>query len=89
VLLPIAALVVLVLIWQFYVSLGVKRRDLVPGPLDVVTQMGVLWNDGKLQESVWTSMQRGVVGFVISVAIATLWVCCWPRWLRSAGLLDR
>ena len=36
ILLPVAALVVLVLIWQFYVSLGVKRRDLVPGPLDVV-----------------------------------------------------
>jgi len=71
ILLPVAALVVLVLIWQFYVSLGVKRRDLVPGPLDVVAQMGVLWSDGKLQGSMWTSLQRGVVGFLISVAIAT------------------
>lgn len=71
ILLPVAALVVLVLIWQFYVSLGVKRRDLVPGPLDVVAQMGVLWSDGKFQQSIWTSLQRGVVGFLISVAIAT------------------
>ncbi|OFI37339.1 sulfate ABC transporter permease [Arthrobacter sp. SW1] len=71
VLLPVAALVVLILVWQFYVSLGVKRRDLVPGPLDVLGQMGVLWSEGKVQESVWTSLQRGVFGFLISVVIAT------------------
>jgi len=71
ILLPVAALVVLVLVWQFYVSLGVKRRDLVPGPLDVLGQLGVLWGDAKLQEAVWTSLQRGIVGFLISVAIAT------------------
>ena len=71
VLLPVAALVVLVLAWQFYVSLGLKRRDLVPGPLDVLGQFGTLWAEGSLQEAVWTSLQRGLIGFLISVAIAT------------------
>lgn len=71
VLLPIAALLVLVLAWQFYVSLGFKRRDEVPGPLDVLGQLGVLWGEGKIQEAVWTSLQRGVVGFLISVVVAT------------------
>ncbi|MFJ4209552.1 ABC transporter permease [Paenarthrobacter sp. NPDC089675] len=71
ILLPIAALVVLVLAWQFYVSLGFKRRDQVPGPLDVLTQLGVLWSEGKVQESVWTSLQRGLIGFLISVVVAT------------------
>ena len=71
VLLPVAALVVLVLIWQFYVSLGVKRRDQVPGPMDVLGQFGTLWADGSLQEAVWTSLQRGLMGFLISVVIAT------------------
>ncbi|MFI2564856.1 ABC transporter permease [Paenarthrobacter sp. NPDC089989] len=71
ILLPIAALVVLVLVWQFYVSLGLKRRDQVPGPIDVLTQLGVLWGEGKVQESVWTSLQRGLVGFLISVVVAT------------------
>jgi NitT/TauT family transport system permease protein len=71
ILLPVAALVVLVLAWQFYVSLGLKRRDLVPGPLDVLGQVGVLWGEGKLQEAVWTSLQRGLVGFLISVVVAT------------------
>lgn len=71
VLLPVAALVFLILAWQFYVSLEFKRRDLVPGPVDVFNQFLTLWGDGKLQESVWTSLQRGVVGFLISVVIAT------------------
>lgn len=71
ILLPVAALVVLILIWQFYVSLGFKRRDQVPGPMDVVGQFGTLWADGSLQEAVWTSLQRGLMGFLISVVIAT------------------
>jgi NitT/TauT family transport system permease protein len=71
ILLPVAALAVLLIIWQLYVSLGIKRRDLVPGPLDVLGQIGTLWGEGKLQEAVWTSLQRGLVGFLISVAIAT------------------
>ena len=52
----------LVIIWQLYVSLGFKRQDLVPGPLDVLGQFGTLWADGKLQEAVWTSLQRGLSG---------------------------
>ncbi|MCU1510594.1 MAG: transporter permease [Arthrobacter sp.] len=71
ILLPVAALAVLLIVWQLYVSLGFKRRDLVPGPLDVLGQLGTLWGEGKLQEAVWTSLQRGLVGFLISVAIAT------------------
>ena len=71
ILLPVAALAVLVIAWQLYVSLGFKRQDLVPGPLDVLGQFGHLWADGKLQEAVWTSLQRGLIGFLISVAIAT------------------
>jgi NitT/TauT family transport system permease protein len=71
VLLPVAALAVLILAWQVYVWLGIKRRDLVPGPLDVIGQLGALWGEAKLQEAVWTSLQRGVTGFLISVVIAT------------------
>ncbi len=71
VLLPVAALAVLIVAWQVYVWLGIKRRDLVPGPLDVVGQLGTLWDDAKLQEAVWTSLQRGITGFLISVVIAT------------------
>ncbi len=71
VLLPVAALAALLVAWQVYVWLGIKRRDLVPGPLDVLGQLGTLWGEAALQEAVWTSLQRGVTGFLISVAIAT------------------
>ena len=71
ILLPVAALVFLVLAWQFYVSLGLKRRDQVPGPLDVLEQVGTLWAEGSLQTALGTSLQRGILGFLIRVAIPT------------------
>ncbi|ALE93085.1 sulfate ABC transporter permease [Arthrobacter alpinus] len=71
VLLPLAAFTVLLLAWQFYVSLGLRRRDLVPGPLDVLGSLGALWAAGTAQEGVWTSLQRGLVGFAISIVVAT------------------
>ena len=71
VLLPLAAFIVLLLAWQFYVSLGLRRRDLVPGPLDVLGSLGTLWQSGSAQEAVWTSLQRGLTGFAISIVVAT------------------
>ncbi|MCG2624918.1 ABC transporter permease [Arthrobacter sp. I2-34] len=71
VLLPLAAVVLLVLAWQLLVSLDLKRRDLVPGPLDVVASLGQLWAEGLVQESVLTSLQRGLAGFAVSVAVGT------------------
>jgi NitT/TauT family transport system permease protein len=70
-LLPIAAVVVLLLAWQLYVGLGFKRRDLVPGPLDVMGSLVQLWGEGRVQEAVWTSLQRGLLGFAVSVVVAT------------------
>ncbi|WP_427015440.1 ABC transporter permease [Pseudarthrobacter sp. P1] len=71
VLLPLAAFLVLLVGWQVYVSLGFRRRDIVPGPLDVLGSLGTLWGEGSVQQAIWTSLQRGVVGFAISVAVAT------------------
>lgn len=71
VLLPLAAFIVVLLAWQFYVSLGLRRRDLVPGPLDVLGSLGSLWQDGTAQQAVWTSLQRGIMGFAISIVVAT------------------
>ena len=71
VLAPVAAVVVLVLLWQLYVVLAHKRADLVPGPLDVLSSLGTLWGEGKVQQAVWTSLQRGIIGFLVSALIAT------------------
>ncbi|MGG5175125.1 ABC transporter permease [Pseudarthrobacter sp. J1763] len=71
VLLPVAALIFLLIAWQFYVSLGLKRRDQVPGPLDVASSMITLWGEGRIQEGLWTSVQRGIIGFAVSAVIGT------------------
>ncbi len=71
VLAPVIAVVVLVLLWQVYVMLAGKRADIVPGPLDVLASLTDLWGEGKVQQAVWTSVQRGVIGFLISAVIAT------------------
>lgn len=71
ILLPLAAFIVLLLAWQFYVSLGLRRRDLVPGPLDVLGSLGALWQAGTVQEAVWTSLQRGIIGFTVSIVVGT------------------
>lgn len=68
--LPVIAVVLLIAAWQIYVTLAGQRRDLVPGPLDVAASLGELWREGLLQESVATSLQRGVLGFLISLLIA-------------------
>ena len=70
-LLPLAAFVMLLLAWQFYVSLGLRRRDVVPGPLDVLASLGSLWQEGTVQEAVGTSLQRGLMGFTVSIVVAT------------------
>jgi NitT/TauT family transport system permease protein len=71
VLLPLAAFIVLLLAWQFYVSLGLRRRDVVPGPLDVLGSLGALWQAGTAQEAVLTSLQRGIFGFAVSIVVGT------------------
>jgi len=40
-------------------------------PLDVLGTLGQLWQNGEAAESILTSLQRGVLGFVIAAAIAT------------------
>ncbi|AJT43049.1 sulfate ABC transporter permease [Psychromicrobium lacuslunae] len=71
VLAPLIAVLALILIWQLYVWLGGKRQDVVPGPLDVVATFAQLWDQGTLQQAVWTSLQRGLIGFVVSAVIGT------------------
>lgn len=71
VLLPLAALLVALAVWQLYVSTGHRRADLVPGPLDVGATLLDLAGSGVLLEAVATSLGRGLSGFLLSIALAT------------------
>ncbi|MGO2004542.1 ABC transporter permease [Arthrobacter rhombi] len=71
VLLPAAALLALMCLWQILSWTGLKRPDLFPGPGAVATGIGEALSEGTLQQAVATSLGRGVTGFAISVLIAT------------------
>lgn len=68
---PVAFLLVLVAAWQLYVVIASPRPDLVPGPFDVIGAVGEAIESGRLQLAVVTSLERGVVGFLIAVAVGT------------------
>ncbi|HEY9366473.1 MAG TPA: ABC transporter permease [Agromyces sp.] len=68
---PILFVVALIVAWQLYVVIAQPRPDIVPGPLDVVAAISQAWESGRLQTAVLTSLERGLVGFLIAVIIGT------------------
>ncbi|GAA1819530.1 ABC transporter permease [Agromyces neolithicus] len=68
---PIVFVVALLVAWQLYVVIAQPRPDLAPGPLDVAGALGDAWQSGRLQLAVATSLERGVVGFLIAVIVGT------------------
>ncbi len=68
---PLVLLVGLIAAWQLYVVIAQPRPDLVPGPIDVAAALGAAWETGRVQLAVVTSLERGIFGFLIAVAIGT------------------
>lgn len=68
---PIVLLLALIVAWQLYVVIAQPRPDLVPGPLDVLQAFSSAWEAGRIQLAVMTSLERGVIGFFIALAIGT------------------
>ena len=68
---PIAAVALFVLLWQTVVWSGARPSYTLAGPQDVWVAMGALFSDGTATKAVLTSVERGVLGFVIAVLIAT------------------
>lgn len=70
-LLPVGALAAIVYVWQMYIWIARPRPDVLPGPLDVASTLGALWQSGEAQQTILTSLERGMVGFGIAMVIAT------------------
>jgi NitT/TauT family transport system permease protein len=68
---PVIFVAILIVIWQLYVVIAQPRPDIVPGPLDVLGALGTAWESGRLQEAVLTSLERGIVGFLIAIVVGT------------------
>ncbi|WP_223585633.1 ABC transporter permease [Microbacterium sp. OVT16B] len=87
---PVTLLVVLLAVWQLYVVIANPRPDKAPSPLAVASALGDAWESGRLQEAVLTSLERGVIGFLIAIVGGTalgMLLAEWKLLRRAAGPL--
>ncbi|MFI9272353.1 ABC transporter permease [Kitasatospora sp. NPDC052896] len=68
---PLVGIVLVLAVWQITYSLHVTASYKLPSPLDVWNSLTDLWYQGTLFSIIWTSVWRGVVGFLAAVAIGT------------------
>jgi NitT/TauT family transport system permease protein len=69
---PLIALLVLLGVWQLAWVQHWKPEVNLPSPASVWTQFSSMVADGSAFSVIWTSISRGVLGFVASVVIGTL-----------------
>ena len=87
---PIALLLVLIGAWQLYIVIANPRPDKAPSPAAVAGAFGEAWESGRLQEAVVTSLERGVIGFLIAIVVGTalgMLLAEWKLLRRAAGPL--
>ena len=87
---PVALLVVLLTVWQLYIVIANPRPDKAPSPAAVAGAFGDAWESGRLQEAVITSLERGVIGFLIAIVVGTalgMLLAEWKLLRRAAGPL--
>ncbi|MFE4693247.1 ABC transporter permease [Streptomyces sp. NPDC056749] len=68
---PVVAVVLVVLVWQLLVWAEVTDDYKLPPPGAVWDSLTDMWVQGTLLEVIWTSVSRGLFGFVMAVAIGT------------------
>ncbi|MBC9727456.1 ABC transporter permease [Streptomyces sp. TRM68367] len=69
---PIVAVLLVLALWQLLVSSGaVSDPSKLPAPADVWGELRESWLQGTLHEYIWTSVSRGLLGFLIALAIGT------------------
>ncbi|MFJ5549913.1 ABC transporter permease [Streptomyces sp. NPDC093225] len=68
---PVLGVVLVVGLWQLAYSIHLTSPEKLPSPADVWHALTALWGDGTLFSIIWTSLWRGVSGFLAAVAIGT------------------
>ncbi|MBB1254850.1 ABC transporter permease [Streptomyces alkaliterrae] len=68
---PLVAVALVIVLWQLAYSLNLKEDYQLPSPLQVGDAIRDLWLKGTLLDFVWTSVSRGLLGFVVAIAIGT------------------
>ncbi|MCC9309036.1 ABC transporter permease [Kitasatospora sp. RB6PN24] len=68
---PLLGVLLVLAVWQLVYSLHVTPSYKLPSPLDVWHSLTDLWYQGSLFSIIWTSLWRGISGFLAAVAIGT------------------
>lgn len=68
---PVVAVALILLIWKVLVWAKVTDDYKLPDPKLVWDALQDLWVKGELLDIIWTSVSRGLFGFLIALAIAT------------------
>ncbi|AJT63662.1 ABC transporter permease [Streptomyces chattanoogensis] len=69
---PLIAIAIVIGLWQLAYHFQVKPHYLLPSPVDVARSLQEKWLQGTLLGYVWTSISRGGLGFLASVALGTV-----------------
>jgi NitT/TauT family transport system permease protein len=69
---PVVATAVVLIVWQALISLRiVDDPTKLPSPGEVADEFKNAWLEGRLLGYVWTSVERGLLGFLLALVIAT------------------
>ncbi|MEU6822578.1 ABC transporter permease [Streptomyces atriruber] len=69
---PLTAVVLVLLVWQALVSFDiVDDPSKLPSPGAVWDEVRTAWLEGTLLDYIWTSVSRGLLGFLFALAIGT------------------
>ncbi|MER7734007.1 ABC transporter permease [Streptomyces erythrochromogenes] len=68
---PLIAVALVLAVWQLLVSAGVTEENKLPPLSAVWDSLSDMWVKGTLVEVIWTSVSRGLLGFLLALAIGT------------------
>jgi NitT/TauT family transport system permease protein len=68
---PVTAVVLVLVVWQILVWAKVTDSYKLPAPSAVWHEVQDAWLEGTLLEYVWTSVSRGLLGFLMALVIGT------------------
>ncbi|MFG2721916.1 ABC transporter permease [Streptomyces sp. NPDC048416] len=68
---PLTAVALVLVVWQVLVSAKVTDSYKLPAPAAVWSSLRDMWLQGTLFDIVWTSVSRGLLGFLLALAIGT------------------
>ncbi|MGW5070229.1 ABC transporter permease [Streptomyces cyaneofuscatus] len=68
---PVVAVALVLIVWELLVRAEVTEVYKLPPPSAVWDSARDMWLKGTLLEVVWTSVSRGLLGFLLAVAIGT------------------